>query len=246
MNQCIVAMQDVGYKYPDNTTALQKISFSLVPGESVALIGGNGAGKSTMLSLLLGIVFPTEGTVSISGLELNRKTATAARRRIGMVFQNPDDQLFMPTVYDDVAFGPLNMGFSQEQTAKRVTEALEKVGALHLQRRSSQRLSVGEKRAVAIASVLSMTPEILLLDEPTAGLDPWSRRQLIVLLRQFTQTMIIATHDLDFVQDVCQRAIVLQRGWIIADGPAEHILRDRELLESCRLELPLRLQAATD
>ena len=242
MSHSIVKMQDIKYEYPDHTSALQGVSFSITPGEAVALIGGNGAGKSTMLSLLLGIVFPTAGAVHIGELELNRKNATAARHRIGMVFQNPDDQLFMPTVYDDVAFGPLNMEIPAEQAKVIVLEALAKVGAAHLQKRSSHRLSIGEKRAVAIASVLAMSPDILLMDEPTAGLDPWSRRQLIHLLKKFSHTKIIASHDLDFVMDVCERVIVLQEGKVMADGPAGEILRNRELLESCRLELPLRLQ----
>ena len=246
MNHSIVKMQDVRYEYPDHTPALQGVSFSLMPGEAVALIGGNGAGKSTMLSLLLGIVFPTSGTVCVGEIELNRKTATAARRRIGMVFQNPDDQVFMPTVYDDVAFGPLNMGISAERVESAVMEALDKVGVSHLKKRSSHRLSIGEKRAVAIASVVAMSPDILLMDEPTAGLDPWSRRQLINLLQQFCHTKIIASHDLDFVMDVCGRSIVLSGGQVMADGPVGEILHNRELLESCRLELPLRLQSTTN
>ena len=148
----------------------------------------------------------------------------------------------MPTVYDDVAFGPLTMGIPSEQVEIAVMEALAKVGVSHLQKRSSHRLSIGEKRAVAIAAVIVMSPDILLMDEPTAGLDPWSRRQLINLLQQFSHTKIIASHDLDFVMDVCGRSIVLKGGRITADGPVGEILHNRELLESCRLELPLRLQ----
>ena len=242
MSHHTVAMQDVHYTYSDNTAALKGISFFITHGESVALIGGNGAGKSTLLSLLVGIIFPTAGTVRVGGVDLTRTTAGEARRRIGMVFQNPDDQLFMPTVYDDVAFGPLNLGFSAEQTRRLVEEALETVGAGHLRQRSSNRLSIGEKRAVSIATVLAMTPDILLMDEPTSGLDPWSRRQLILLLRQFCHTKIIATHDLDFAMDVCKRTLVLQDGRVVADGPTEDILRDCELLASCRMEPPLRLQ----
>jgi len=243
MSHHTISMQDVQYTYPDHTQALQGASFLITHGESVALIGGNGAGKSTLLSLLVGIVFPTAGAVTIGGIQLTHKTATEVRRRIGMVFQNPDDQLFMPTVFDDVAFGPLNMGFSQEQTKQLVNEALATVGTAHLSLRSSHRLSIGEKRAVSIASVLAMTPDILLMDEPTSGLDPWSRRQLIGLLLKFGHTKIIATHDLDFAMDVCQRTLVLQNGRVVADGPTHEILRNAELLASCRLELPLRLQS---
>ena len=242
MNRQALAMQDVCYIYPDNTAALKGISFYIEHSESVALIGGNGAGKSTLLSLLAGIIFPTSGLISVDGKNLTRSTASEARRRLGMVFQNPDDQLFMPTVYDDVAFGPLNLGFSAEQTQQLVKEALETVGAGHLLRRSSNRLSIGEKRAVSIATVLAMSPDILLMDEPTSGLDPWSRRQLISLLKKFDHTKIIATHDLDFALDVCKRTLVVQEGKVIADGFSEELLRGSELLESCRMELPLRLQ----
>jgi cobalt/nickel transport system ATP-binding protein len=242
MSHHTISVQEVQYAYPDHTLALQGATFLITHGESVALIGGNGAGKSTLLSLLVGIVFPTAGSITIGGKKLTHKTAIEVRRRIGMVFQNPDDQLFMPTVYDDVAFGPLNMGLSPEQTKRSVSEALTTVGAANLSHRSSHRLSIGEKRAVSIASVLAMTPDILLMDEPTSGLDPWSRRQLIGLLLNFGHTRIIATHDLDFAMDVCQRTLVLQNGRVVADGPTDEIMRNKELLESCRLEPPLRLQ----
>ena len=242
MKRHTLSMQDVRYAYPDHTAALNGISFLITQGESVALIGGNGAGKSTLLSLLVGIVFPAAGSVQIGGVDLNRKTANEARRKIGMVFQNPDDQLFMPTVYDDVAFGPLNLGFSAEQTDALVKEALDTVGAGHLCRRSSNRLSLGEKRAVSIATVLAMSPDVLLMDEPTSGLDPWSRRQLIFLLRKFGHTKFIATHDLDFALDVCERTLVLQAGRVVAEGLTNDVLRDTELLAACRLEPPLRLQ----
>jgi cobalt/nickel transport system ATP-binding protein len=221
---------------------LQQVSVSIRPGEAVALIGGNGAGKSTLLSLLVGIFFPTAGQITIGGLELTPQTAADIRRKVGMVFQNPDDQLFMPTVFADVAFGPLNMGLATEQATQLAEAALATVGAAGLTKRSSHRLSIGEKRAVAIAAVLSMSPEVLLMDEPTSGLDPWSRRQLITLLSSFNHTRIIATHDLDFALDVCQRTLVMQQGRIIANGATQEILRDKTLLESCRLELPLRFQ----
>ena len=243
MSHHALVMTGVQYHYPDHTPALQDVGFQIAHGESVALIGGNGAGKSTLLSLLVGIVFPTAGTVNIDGVELTHKTASGLRQRLGLVFQNPDDQLFMPTVLDDVAFGPLNQGLSPAQAKERALDALTTVGASHLSLRSSLRLSTGEKRAAAIAAVLAMTPDILLMDEPTAGLDPWSRRQLIGLLGRFAHTKIIATHDLDFALDVCQRTLVLRDGRVVADGPSASLLQDRELLASCRLELPLRWQA---
>ncbi len=242
MNQQQIYMRDVHYTYPDQTVALKQISLSIGQGEAIALIGGNGAGKSTLLSLLVGIFFPMAGSISVGGVELTPKTAPLVRRKVGMVFQNPDDQLFMPTVSADVAFGPLNMGFPPEQATRLVESALATVGALGLAKRSSHRLSLGEKRAVAIASVLAMSPEVLLMDEPTSGLDPWSRRQLITLLNSFDHTRIIATHDLDFALDVCQRTLVIQNGSLIASGPTQEIMRDKVLLERCRLELPLRLQ----
>lgn len=242
MSQQQIHMQDVHYTYPDQTAALQQISLSIGQGEAVALIGGNGAGKSTLLSLLVGIFFPTAGSISIGGVELTPKSANIVRRKVGMVFQNPDDQLFMPTVSADVAFGPLNMGFAPAQAAQLAELALSTVGASGLAKRSSHRLSLGEKRAVAIASVLAMSPEVLLMDEPTSGLDPWSRRQLITLLNSFDHTRIIATHDLDFALDVCQRTLVMQNGSLVASGPTKDIMRDQALLESCRLELPFRLQ----
>ena len=243
MSHHALAMTGVQYHYPDHTPALQDVGFQIAHGESVALIGGNGAGKSTLLSLLVGIVFPTAGTVNIDGVELTHKTASGLRQRLGLVFQNPDDQLFMPTVLDDVAFGPLNQGLSPAQAKERALDALTTVGASHLSLRSSLRLSTGEKRAAAIAAVLAMTPDILLMDEPTAGLDPWSRRQLINLLGSVAHTKIIATHDLDFALDVCARTLVLRDGRVVADGPSATLLQDRELLASCRLELPLRWQA---
>ena len=242
MSRHTLSMTGVQYQYPDHTPALQDVSFHITHGESVALIGGNGAGKSTLLSLLVGVVFPTAGTVNIDGVELTHKTASGLRQRLGLVFQNPDDQLFMPTVLDDVAFGPLNQGLSPAQAKEKALDALTTVGASHLSQRSSLRLSTGEKRTAAIAAVLAMTPDILLMDEPTAGLDPWSRRQLIGLLGRFAHTKIIATHDLDFALDVCQRTLVLREGRVVADGLTAALLRDRDLLASCRLELPLRWQ----
>ena len=242
MSQNVVTLKNVAYDYQDGTSALQDVSFALAQGETAALIGSNGAGKSTLLSILLGLVFPVTGSVEIYGEDLTRKNAGVLRSKLGMVFQNPDDQLFMPTVVDDVAFGPLNMGLSQAEAESRAMEMLDKVGAAQLKKRSPHRLSTGEKRAVTIAAVLAMMPEILVMDEPTAGLDPWSRRRLMNLLGQFAQTKLIATHDLDFALEVCGRVLVLQDGRIAADGPACDILRNKELLESCRLELPFRLQ----
>ncbi|MFH1595187.1 MAG: ABC transporter ATP-binding protein [Pseudomonadota bacterium] len=242
MSHHLVEVKDLHYRYPDGTSALRGVSFRITHGEAVAIIGANGAGKSTLLLQLNGCLLPQAGTVRIGDLPLNRKTLLHVRRTVGMVFQDPDDQLFMPLVRDDVAFGPLNLGLPAEEVEARVESALATVGASHLKDRPPYRLSGGEKRAVAIASVLSMSPSILVMDEPTAALDPKTRRHLIQLLKTFNHTLIIATHDLDLVLDLCSRAIVFKEGLIVADGPTLEILQNQELLESSSLEKPLRLQ----
>jgi len=242
MSHHLVEVKDLHYKYPDGTSALRGVSFRITHGEAVAIIGANGAGKSTLLLQLNGCLLPQAGTVRIGDLPLNRKTLLHVRRTVGMVFQDPDDQLFMPLVHDDVAFGPLNLGLPVEEVEARVESALATVGASHLKDRPPYRLSGGEKRAVAIASVLSMSPSILVMDEPTAALDPKTRRHLIQLLKTFNHTLIIATHDLDLVLDLCSRAIVFKEGLIVADGPTLEILQNQELLDSSSLEKPLRLQ----
>ena len=242
MSHHIVEVESLGHTYADGTTALQGISFRIHHGESVALVGANGAGKSTLLLHLNGCLTPTAGKVRIGDFPLTKSTLPNVRRTVGMVFQHPDDQLFMPTVFDDVAFGPLNLGLPPEEVELRVIGALERVEALHLRDRPPHRLSAGEKRTVAIASVLSMSPDILVMDEPTTGLDPRHRRQLIGLLNSFQHTKILATHDLDLVLDVCRRTIVLHNGEVTADGPTAEIFADAELLARSHLEKPLRRQ----
>jgi cobalt/nickel transport system ATP-binding protein len=242
MSHHIVEVNDLRYTYPDGTPALRGLSFRIVHGESVALVGSNGAGKSTLLLHLNGCLTPAAGTVRIGDFPLTSKTLPHVRRTVGMVFQDPDDQLFMPLVHDDVAFGPLNLGLSPEDVEARIESALATVGAAHLRDRPSYRLSAGEKRAVAIASVLAMSPSILVMDEPTSSLDPRARRQLIHLLAGFDHTKIIATHDLDMALDLCPRTIVLKDGGIVADGPTGELLEDEGLLQASNLEKPLRLQ----
>jgi len=238
----IVEVKDLQYSYPDGHAALHGISFRITHGENVAVIGANGAGKSTLLLHLNGCLIPEAGTVRVGDFPLTKKTLQHVRRTVGMVFQDPDDQLFMPLVYDDVAFGPLNLGLPPEEVDERVMNALSIVQTTHLKDRPPYRLSGGEKRSVAIASVLSMSPSILIMDEPTSNLDPKSRRQLIHLLETFEHTLIIATHDLDMVLDLCSRSIVLREGRVVADGPTSEILQNEELLDVGRLEKPLRLQ----
>ena len=242
MSHHIVAVEDLRFSYPDSTPALKGVSFTIHHGESVAIVGANGAGKSTLLLHLNGYLTPKEGKVRVGDFLLTPDTVREVRRTVGMVFQDPDDQLFMATVADDVAFGPLNLGLTPEEVEKRVEDALATVGVSDLADRPPHRLSTGQKRRVAIASVLSMSPDILVMDEPTAGLDPRARRQLIELLATFTHTKIIATHDLDMVIDLCERTIVMHAGEIRADGPTAGIFANEELLRQCRLELPLRMQ----
>jgi len=242
MSHHFVEIKDLHFTYPDGTAALRGVTFRILHGETVALVGANGAGKSTLLLHLNGCLIPEAGTVRIGDFPLTKKTLPHVRRTVGMVFQDPDDQLFMPSVFDDVAFGPLNLGMPPEEVADKVSRSLETVGAAHLKDRPPYRLSGGEKRSVAIASVLAMSPSILVMDEPSANLDPKSRRELIDLLKTFDHTIILATHDLDMVLDLCSRTIVLRDGRVAADGPTMDILQNEELLHSSRLEKPLRLQ----
>ncbi|WP_425059146.1 Cobalt import ATP-binding protein CbiO [Sporomusa carbonis] len=242
MSHHIVELKNVKFTYPDQTEALRGLSVRITHGESVAIVGANGSGKTTLLSHLIGVLFPTEGTINIGGYPVTKQTLPHVRRSVGMVFQNSDDQLFMPTVYDDVAFGPLNLGLPPEEVDARVTAALTTVGALDLKDRAPYRLSGGQKRSVAIAAVLAMDPCILVMDEPTAGLDPFARRQLINLLKSFAHTKIIATHDLDLVLDLCERTVILSAGTILADGPTHEIFNNEDLLVQAHLEKPFRMQ----
>jgi len=239
MSHHIVEITDLHYSYPDGTPALGGISFRVSHGESVAIIGENGSGKSTLLLHLNGYLLASKGGVRIGDCQLTSKNINVVRRSVGMVFQNPDDQLFMPTVFDDVAFGPLNMGFSKEEAEAVVKKALDTVGVGHLAKRPPYRLSQEEKRAVSIATVLSMSPDILVMDEPSSSLDPRSRRRLIEMLKTFHHTKIIATHDLDMALDLCERVIIIHRGKISADGKAKDILGDEKLLLANGLERPL-------
>lgn len=242
MSHHIIEVKDVEYVYPDSTIALRGISCRILHGESVAIVGANGAGKSTLLSHLSGIIAPSKGSIRVGDYPVNKQTLAHVRRSVGMVFQNPDDQLFMPTVFDDVAFGPLNLGLPAEEVEKRVMDALCTVGVSNLIHKAPYKLSGGQKRSVAIATVLSMLPDVLIMDEPSAGLDPLARRQLINLLKKFEHTRVIATHDLDLVLDVCERTIVLSDGRILADGPTFQIFTDESLLAKSNLEKPLRMQ----
>jgi cobalt/nickel transport system ATP-binding protein len=238
----IVEARDLHYVYPDGTVGLKGVSFRITHGESVALVGENGAGKSTLLMHTNGYLAAASGEMRIGDAPVTARNLDIIRRTVGMVFQNSDDQLFMPTVFDDVAFGPMNLGLEREEVSKKVTEALHTVGAAHLAKRPPYRLSQGEKRSVAIATVLAMSPDILVMDEPTSSLDPTSRLRLIELLKTFKHTKIIATHDLDMALDLCERTIVLHEGRVAADGPTIELFKDTALLHRCNLEKPLRMQ----
>ncbi|MHB8771158.1 MAG: energy-coupling factor ABC transporter ATP-binding protein [Syntrophales bacterium] len=242
MSHHIVEFKDVCFRYPDGTQALSGVNFRITHGESVGIVGANGAGKSTLLMHINGCLLPTSGTVTIGDLALTAKTRREIRKKVGVVFQNPDDQLFMPTVFDDVAFGPLNLGMDDALVRERVDQALALVNGLELKNKPPHHLSAGQKSSIAIAAVMAMGPDILAMDEPAASLDPRSRRLLIALLKTFHHSKIVASHDLDLIFDVCQRCIVIGRGTVVADGPAVEILTNAALLEANNLELPLTLQ----
>lgn len=242
MSHHFVDFNNVKYTYPDGREAVNGVSLRISHGESVGLVGTNGAGKSTLLSMTVGILFPTSGEIRIGETPVTKKTLPHIRERVGLLFQDADDQLFMNTVYDDVAFGPRNYHLDEKEVDNRVQKALEAVGAMHLKGRAPYKLSGGEKRAAAIAALLAMEPDILLMDEPSAALDPRARRRLINLLKGFSHTKVIATHDLDMVLDVCKRTVIISEGRVAADGPSKKLLSDETLLEQCGLERPLSLQ----
>lgn len=230
-------IRGLDFQYPDGHPALSEISLEIKRGEKVALVGPNGAGKSTLVLHLNGIL-RGEGEVSVAGLQVDKPNLPLIRAKVGMVFQNPDDQLFSPTVFEDVAFGPLHMGYPEEEVWKRVDKALAQVGMTQHKNRLSHHLSAGEKKRIAIATVLSMDPEILVLDEPTAGMDPRARRQLIDLLHGMPLTTLVATHDLLMVRELLPRIIIMDKGRVVADGPSKQILNDVALLEEHGLEFP--------
>jgi len=242
MSHHITEFDNLTFTYPDGKKAVDGLSATIRHGESVGVVGANGAGKSTLLQLLTGILRPQCGEVRIGGVKLTKKTLPAVQSHLGLVFQDPNHQLFMGSVYDDVAFGPRNMGLTEAEVQARVDEALGTVGILHLKDKAPFKLSEGEKRAASIATVISMRPDILIMDEPTASLDSKARRSVIGLLKQFEHTKIITSHDLDMVLEVCSRVIVIKDGRLTADGEAPKILSDEALLAENGMELPLSLQ----
>jgi cobalt/nickel transport system ATP-binding protein len=237
----IIEILNLNFAYPDGFQALNGINLDIYEGESLGIIGANGAGKSTLLLHLNGLL-NGRGKVKIFDRIISKESLPFVREKIGFVFQDPQDQLFMPTAYEDVAFGPQNLGLSREEVDKRVMAALAEVGLSEKKNRLSYHLSIGEQKRLALATVLSMHPEILILDEPNSNLDPASRRHLINLLANLAVTKVIATHDLEMVLDLCSRVIILDKGRIVSEGQPQQILSNQPLLESSSLELPLSIK----
>ncbi len=231
-----VRIRGLNFAYPDGYVALRGVDFCAEPGERVAIVGPNGAGKSTLMLHLNGIL-RGEGRIHVGDLEVTEPNLRRVRAEVGLVFQNPDDQLFSPTVFDDVAFGPIYMGLPESEVRQRALRALEQMGVEAYAERVSHHLSLGEKKRIAIATVLAMEPRVLALDEPSSGLDPRARRTLIQLLDRLAPTMLISTHDLRLVKELCPRTVILDDGQVAADGPTSTVLGDEKLLEAHGLEL---------
>lgn len=237
----MISFCDVSFAYEKSSPILNGISFSILEGESVGLIGANGAGKSTLMKCLLGLL-KAEGRITVDGKDVSEENLTEIRKTLGFVFQNSDNQMFMPTVIEDMTFGLVNYGMRKDEAEKKAISVLEGLNLARLKTRHNHKLSGGEKRMAAIATVLAMEPKVLLMDEPTSTLDPYNRRLVINTVNSLSRTKIITSHDLDMILDTCSRVILLSEGRIAADGPAETILRDKALLEAHRMELPLRFQ----
>lgn len=233
-----IDIEGLRHVYPDGHVALDGVDLHIAEGERIAVLGPNGAGKTTLMLHLNGVLSATSGSVRIGGVTLTRKSLHDVRRRVGLVFQDPDDQLFMPTVAQDVAFGPANFGLRGEELAERVRQTLDTVSLAEQADRSPTHLSAGQRRRAALATVLACRPDILVLDEPSANLDPVARRELAETLSGLEATMLIVTHDLPYAAQLCRRAVVMDRGVIVADGPIRDVLGDAELLAAHRLELP--------
>lgn len=240
MKEIDMQIEDLTFSY-GTVPVLQHVSFHARGTETIGIIGENGAGKSTLLKLMVGLYLDFAGTIKVGGIPVTKKNMVDIRQMIGYVFQDADNQLFMSTAYEDVAFAPRNYGLSEEEVEERTLQALERVGALPLKDKQIYKMSGGEKKLVSIATILSMFPDIIIMDEPSAALDPRNRRNLIRLMNTFDNLKIITSHDLDFIMDTCDRVILLDHGTVAADGAAGEILRDRELLENHGLELPLSL-----
>ena len=237
----LLKIKDLSFTYEDGNKVLDGLNLTAHDGESIGIVGANGIGKSTLMKLLVGLYLNFEGELEVAGHPVNKKNLSHIREHVGYVFQDSDSQLFLSTVEEDVAFGPQNYGLPEEEVKRRVDEALEKVHITHLRGKHNYKLSGGEKKLAAIATILSMEPDIIIMDEPSIALDPRNRRNLIGILNEIQALKIITSHDLDFIMDTCTRALLLDEGRIIADGSVKDILTNKELLEEHGLELPLSL-----
>ncbi len=231
----MLEIENLSVKYPDGTLAVDSLNMNIKNGERIALVGGNGAGKTSLILAVSGII-ESSGNVKIDDIYLNKNNISEIRKRVGVLFQNPDDQLFMASIYEDIAFGPRNLGIDEETIEHRVDDRLKLLNIEHLKYKTALKLSGGEKRMAALATVLAMKPSVMLLDEPTAFLDPKARRNLINILKKLPHSMLIATHDLTFAQEVCENTIVLKNGKIFTEGKSSEILYDNELMENGNLE----------
>lgn len=237
----MIKFENVSFGYEKEIPVIKNLSFSINDGDTIGLIGANGAGKSTIMKLLLGLL-QHKGRIIVDSLEVEKKNYPEIRKKLGYVLQDSDNQMFMPTVYEDMMFAPMNYGFTRDEAEKRVDKTLKKLGLMELKHRHNHKISGGEKRMAAIATILAMDPEVILMDEPSTALDPMNRRTLINTIKQLPQTKIIASHDLDMILETCNRVILLNHGEIVADGKTKELLTNRKLLEANRMELPLCLQ----
>ncbi len=235
----MISIKDWNVSYPDGTRAVKNFNMEVKDGEHIALIGANGAGKSSLILSLVGIL-PGEGSVVMDDVTLSKDSVKEIRNRVGILFQNPDDQLFMPTIYDDVAFGPRNQGLDEESVRYRVEDRLNWLGISHLKEKTAMKLSGGEKRLAALATILAMKPACMIFDEPTAFLDPKARRNLINIIHELPHTMIIATHDLTFAQETCERCMIIKDGELFTVGETAKLLHDRVLMDAADLEAILQ------
>jgi len=238
----MITVERVSFSYPDGTRALHDLSLTVMMGESTGIVGANGAGKSTLVNHLNGWYLPQTGKITINGVVLLKKNRELIRKQAGLVFQNPDDQLFMSRLYDDIVFGPENLGMNKQKTAEEAERILRDFDLWELRDKPPSRLSQGQKRFAAFAAVLMMHPSVLVMDEPTSDLDPRNRKRLISLVNALPATRVTVSHDLDFIWDTCSEVCIMSKGRIAAKGAAKEILRNRDLLEANGLELPLRLQ----
>ena len=234
----MIRFEHVSFEYEKGKKVLDDLSFTICDGESVGLIGANGTGKSTLMKVLLGLL-PYTGTIYVDGSAVNKHNLKDVRRKLGFVLQNSDNQMFMPTVYEDIMFAPMNYGMSREEAEVKTDRVLERLGLTDLKYRHNHRISGGEKRMAAIATILAMDPDVLLMDEPTSALDPYNRRIVINTINALPNTKVITSHDLDMILDTCRRVLLLSNGRIVADGEASTVLRDKPLLEAHRMDLPL-------